>query len=231
MADFAHKQALPPDSRLGSYRVVRVLGVGGFGVTYLGKHFRLGRQAAVKEYLPNGFAVREGATVHPKSPSDREAFEWGLARFVNEARTLTRFRHSNIIRVSDYFEDNNTAYIVMDYEDGEPLDVLLERHGTLTEALLRRVVLPVADGLRQVHAAGILHRDIKPANIFVRRADNLGSLSAAQAPQGVADVLAADSSATTFIGAGNLGKQCGNARHDRQVQSSENAMHIPVRRP
>ena len=171
MADFAHKQALPPDFRLGSYRVVRVLGVGGFGVTYLGKHSRLGHQAALKEYLPNEFAVREGATVHPKSPSDRDAFEWGLARFVDEARTLTRFRHPNLVRVSDYFEANNTAYIVMDYEDGEPLDVLLERHGTLTEAQLRRVVLPVADGLRQVHAAGFLHRDLKPSNIFVRRAD------------------------------------------------------------
>ena len=166
-----HKQALPPGFRLGSYRVVRVLGVGGFGVTYLCEHTSLGHRVAVKEYLPNEFAVREGATVHPKSAADRDDFEWGLARFVDEARTLTRFRHPNLVRVSDYFEANNTAYIVMDYEDGEPLDVLLKRHGTLTEAQLKRVLLPVADGLRQVHAAGFLHRDIKPSNIFVRRSD------------------------------------------------------------
>ena len=166
-----HKQALPPGFRLGSYLVVRVLGVGGFGVTYLCEHTGLGHRVAVKEYLPNEFAVREGATVHPKSASDRESFEWGLSRFVDEARTLTRFRHPNLVRVSDYFEANNTAYIVMDYEDGEPLDVLLKRHGTLTEAQLKRVLLPVADGLRLVHAAGFLHRDIKPSNIFVRRAD------------------------------------------------------------
>ena len=171
MPDSDHKQALPPDHQLGRYRLLGVLGVGGFGVTYLGEHISLGHRVAVKEYLPNEFAVREGATVHPKSSADREDFEWGLTRFVDEARTLTRFRHPNLVRVSDYFEANNTAYIVMDYEDGEPLDVLLERHGTLTEAQLKRVLLPVVDGLRQVHAAGFLHRDIKPSNLFVRRSD------------------------------------------------------------
>ena len=171
MTDSDHKQALPPGYQLGHYRLLEVLGVGGFGVTYLGEHVSLGHRVAVKEYLPNEFAVREGATVHPKSPADREDFEWGLARFVDEARTLTRFRHPNLVRVSDYFEANSTAYIVMDYEDGEPLDKLLDRRGTLTEAQLKRVLLPVADGLRQVHAAGFLHRDVKPSNIFVRRSD------------------------------------------------------------
>ena len=171
MPDSEHKQALPSGHRLGQYRLLGVLGVGSFGVTYLGEHVGLGHRVAVKEYLPNEFAVRDGTTVHPKSPADREGFEWGLSRFVDEARTLTRFRHPNLVRVSDYFEANGTACIVMDYEDGEPLDALLRRRGALTEAQLRRVVLPVADGLRQVHAAGFLHRDIKPANVFVRRSD------------------------------------------------------------
>ena len=171
MPDSDHKQALPPGYQLGHYRLLEVLGVGGFGVTYLGEHVSLGHRIAVKEYLPNEFAVRAGTTVHPKSPANREDFEWGLARFVDEARTLTRFRHPNLVRVSDYFEANSTAYIVMDYEDGEPLDKLLDRHGTLTEAQLKRVLLPVADGLRQVHAAGFLHRDVKPSNIFMRRSD------------------------------------------------------------
>ena len=165
-----HKQALPP-GWVGAYCVVRVLGVGGFGVTYLCEHAGLGVQVAVKEYLPNEIAVRDGTGVYPKSAGDREGFEWGLSRFLDEARTLARFEHPNVVRVRDCFEANNTAYIVMDYEDGEPLDVLLRRHGTLTEAQLKRVLLPVADGLRQVHAAGFLHRDIKPSNIFVRRSD------------------------------------------------------------
>ena len=166
-----HKHALPAGYRLGSYRVVRVLGAGGFGVTYLCEHGGLGVQVAVKEYLPNEIAVRDGAAVHPKSASDREDFEWGLSRFLEEARTLARFEHPNVVRVRDCFEANSTAYIVMDYEDGESLDALLHRHGTLTEAQLKRVVLPVAEGLRQIHTAGFLHRDVKPSNIFVRRSD------------------------------------------------------------
>ena len=171
MTDQDHKQALPPGFRLGSYRVVRVLGVGGFGITYLCEHAGLGVQVAVKEYLPNEIAVRDGTSVHPKSAGDREGFEWGLSRFLDEARTLARFEHPNVVRVRDCFEANSTAYIVMDYEDGESLDRLLQRLGTLTEAQLKRVVLPVAEGLREVHAAGFLHRDVKPSNIFVRRSD------------------------------------------------------------
>ena len=166
-----HKQALPAGYRVQSYRIDGVLGVGGFGVTYLASHATLGHKVAIKEYLPNEFAVREGTTVFPKSDSDREDFDWGLARFLDEAKTLARFEHRNLVRVRDYFEANRTAYIVMDYEDGEPLDRLLEGHGTLTEAQLQRVLLPVVEGLQQVHAAGYLHRDIKPSNVFVRRAD------------------------------------------------------------
>ena len=171
MEERTHKQALPAGYRLQNFRVLRVLGVGGFGVTYLAEHITLGQQAAIKEYLPNEFAVREGATVHPKSEADRADFEWGLQRFLDEAQTLARFEHRNVVRVRDYFEANRTAYIVMDYEEGEPLDRLLERHGRLTEAQLQRVLLPIVDGLREVHAAGFLHRDIKPSNVFVRRAD------------------------------------------------------------
>ena len=166
-----HKQALPPGFRLGSYRVMRVLGAGGFGVTYLCEHGGLGVTVAVKEYLPNDIAVRSGNAVAPKSTADREGYQWGLSRFLDEARTLARFEHRNVVRVRDYFEANGTAYIVMDYEDGEPLDSVLERKGTLTEAQIKRVLLPIVAGLRQMHAAGFLHRDVKPANIFIRRSD------------------------------------------------------------
>ena len=171
MSDSEHKQALPAGYELEGYRLVRVLGVGGFGVTYLAEDVRLGRSVAIKEYLPNEFAVRAGETVHPKSRSDEEHFEWGLSRFLEEARTLARFRHPNLVRVLDYFEVNQTAYIVMDYEEGESLDRVLERRGTLSEAQLKRVLLPIVDGLKEVHAAGYLHRDIKPSNVFIRRSD------------------------------------------------------------
>ena len=171
MTDSDHKLALQLGQQLDEYRLVRVLGAGGFGVTYLAEHIQAGNRVAIKEYLPNELAVREGDTVHPKSAADREGFAWGLARFLDEARTLARFEHRNVVRVQRYFEANNTAYLVMDYEDGASLGELLKEHGTLSEAQLRRVLMPIVDGLRAVHAAGFLHRDIKPDNIFVRRSD------------------------------------------------------------
>ena len=171
MLDPDHKLALEPGRQLDEYCLLRVLGTGGFGVTYLAEHIQAGNRVAIKEYLPNELAVREGVTVHPKSSADRDGFEWGLARFLEEARTLARFEHRNVVRVQRYFEANNTAYLVMDYEDGASLGALLKAHGTLSEAQLRRVLLPIVDGLRAVHAAGFLHRDIKPDNVYVRHSD------------------------------------------------------------
>ncbi len=171
MTEARHKQALPPGYRLNGYRLAGVLGVGGFGVTYLAEHAVLGHRVAIKEYLPNEFAMREGVTVHPKSEADRVDFDWGLKRFLDEARMLARFEHRNLVRVRDYFESNGTAYIVMDYEEGESLDRLLKRRGRLSEARLLRLLGPVVEGLSEVHAAGYLHRDIKPSNVYVRRSD------------------------------------------------------------
>lgn len=88
--DHDHKQALPGGYRLKGYRVEAVLGVGGFGVTYLAEDVTLQRRVAIKEYLPNELAVRDGATVQPRSTRDRSDFEWGLARFLDEARTLAQ---------------------------------------------------------------------------------------------------------------------------------------------
>ena len=166
-----HRQALSPGTELHRYRLLGVLGVGGFGVTYLAEHVSLGRQVAVKEYLPSELALRHKTAVQPKSPTDRPDFEWGLGRFLDEARTLARFEHRNLVRVRDFFKANGTAYMVMDYEEGEPLSDLLDRRGSLTENELERLVLPLVDGLVEVHAAGFLHRDIKPSNIYLRQSD------------------------------------------------------------
>ena len=171
MSDREHRLALPSGYRLRGYILEGVLGVGGFGVTYLARDVMLDREVAVKEYLPNEWAVREGVTVHPKSEDDREVFEWGMTRFLEEARILARFRHPNLIRVMEYFEENETAYIVMEYEEGESLDRLLARRGRLGEEEVRGVVYPIAAGLRGVHDAGYLHRDIKPSNVFIRASD------------------------------------------------------------
>ena len=165
--------ALPAGTNIGGYRVVSVLGDGGFGVTYKAENVleELEEQVAIKEYMPIQFAVRNGIEVHPRNEDSREDFEWGREQFLNEARMLASFKHPNIVKVKQFFRDNNTAYIVMEYEDGEPLNGLLDRHGALTEAQLKRILVPIADGLCEVHRQGVWHRDIKPANIFVRRSD------------------------------------------------------------
>jgi serine/threonine protein kinase len=166
-----YKQALPVGTRLESYEIRAVLGVGGFGITYRAYDHQLECDRAVKEYLPAMFAVREpdGTTVTPKSGDDAESYEYGLRRFLDEARTLARFHEPNIVRVLRFIEAHHTAYFVMDYEEGEPLHVRLKRECRLGEADIRDIVVPILRSLRVVHAEKFLHRDIKPANIYLRR--------------------------------------------------------------
>ena len=166
-----YHHALPEGTVVDHYELRRVLGAGGFGVTYLGWDVRLNCTVAVKEYLPNDLAMRQldGSTVIPRSSADRQNYRFGLERFLEEARTLARFKEPNIVRVSNYLEANGTAYMLMEYEDGESLSDLLERRGTLTEEELKGIIIPVLDGLRAVHAQDFLHRDIKPANIYLRK--------------------------------------------------------------
>jgi serine/threonine protein kinase len=161
---------LPAGHRLHWYVLERVLGQGGFGITYLAHDSNLDRPVAIKEYLPTEIARRrEDASARPHTEAHAERYAWGLERFLSEARTLARFDHPNIVRVLSVFEANNTAYMVMRFEEGEDLATLLERRGTLTERQLTECLLPVLDGLERVHAAGFIHRDIKPENIYVRK--------------------------------------------------------------
>ena len=164
--------ALPQGYRLQEYELVRVLGLGGFGVTYLGYDHNLDKPVAVKEYLPADIAVRtENKSIAPKASTFRVDFAWGLDRFLDEARTLARFDHRNIVKVYRYFEANGTAYIVMEYAEGETLSAFLSRKGALDESELKAILIPILDGLETVHAADFLHRDIKPANIILRDED------------------------------------------------------------
>jgi serine/threonine protein kinase len=163
--------ALPIGHTFDGYRILRLLGAGGFGITYLAEEVQIGRKVAIKEYLPQGFAARaaDSFTVRAVSSSSQGQFAWGLDRFRKEASTLVAFEHPNIVSVYRYFEANGTAYLVMQYVEGKPLDALISGGKTLDESEIGEVILPILDGLEQVHAAHFLHRDIKPANIYIRR--------------------------------------------------------------
>jgi len=169
MTEQAYPDALPPQYRLHWYVLERVLGQGGFGITYLARDTNLDQPVAIKEYLPVEVATRRpDATIRSRTDDQRERYRWGLERFIREARTLARFDHPNVVRVHSIFELNNTAYMVMRFEEGENLAARLEGRGTLTESELLQLMLPILDGLALVHQAGFIHRDIKPDNIHIR---------------------------------------------------------------
>lgn len=157
---------------LNGYRIVRLLGRGGFGVTYLVED-ALGQLFALKEYFPRQFAVRHGTQVHAATGEDAKVFDDCRSRFVYEARALvglgrTRANH-DIVRVQTFFEANGTAYMVMEYIVGRTLQATLRDHpGGMPEEDVRRILCGTLAGLAVVHEAGIMHRDIKPANILLR---------------------------------------------------------------
>jgi tetratricopeptide (TPR) repeat protein len=163
--------SLQPGIRIGDYEVLAELGAGSFGITYKAWDHRLQTYVALKEYLPLEFAVREAdsATVAPRNQKVTHQFQFGLKGFLEEARTLAQFRDARIVRITNFMEANGTAYLVMDYEEGESLDGLLRREQRrLEEPEVLRVMIPVLEGLCIVHRAGVLHRDVKPANIYLR---------------------------------------------------------------
>jgi serine/threonine protein kinase len=161
--------ALPTGFRLQEYTLESVLGYGGFGITYLATDHNLNCHVAIKEYLPSDQAVRcPDFSLQPKSPDAVPQFEWGLSRFIEEARALASFHHPHIVRVLRYFEAHSSAYMVMELIAGEPLGEWIKLRRPLSEASILAIAKPVLDGLGVIHAAGFVHRDIKPGNIHMR---------------------------------------------------------------
>jgi len=165
--NIAERLASGTSLQQGAFRIDSVLGQGGFGITYLATDTRLGRAVALKEFFPaacyrDGIAVAPGGTM---APAD---FQASKQRFLEESRTLARFRHPGIVNVFTTFEENNTAYMVMEFLLGQNLGALVQqRGGALDETEAIDFIRAAGEALDTVHQAGLLHRDIKPENLML----------------------------------------------------------------
>ncbi len=165
--------ALPPDTLIGDYRIVRKLAAGGFGVVYLAQDAQ-GQEVAIKEYLPAALATRAPGELVPKVAQDKVSlYRLGLKSFFEEGRALTQISHPAVVSVLNFFRENETVYMVMNFLQGASLQEYItlardqKRAKVLRESTIRSLFDEVLRGLRIVHQHKMLHLDIKPANIFI----------------------------------------------------------------
>ena len=164
---------LPPDTVIGGYRIVRKLAAGGFGVVYLAVDTE-GQQVAVKEYLPSSLASRGPGELLPQvQPEKLSLYRLGLKSFFEEGRALAQISHASVVSVLNFFRENETVYMVMNYLEGASLQEFiitareLKKQKVFRESTIRSLYDEVLRGLRIVHQHKMLHLDIKPANIFI----------------------------------------------------------------
>lgn len=155
----------------GRYIIEDVLGEGGFGITYAGRDELLGVKVAVKEYYPQGIVVRNNSVddvVTVTYAKQKDVFNKGKTKFLEEARVIAKFNdQEGIVNVTDFFEANNTAYIVMEYLDGITLKEYIAENGVLSPEDILELMAPVLESLDEVHKQGLIHRDISPDNIML----------------------------------------------------------------
>lgn len=158
----------------GIFRIERVLGQGGFGITYLATDLNLQRYVAIKEFFPKDYCDRDETTSHVTlgNKNTSEFVNRLKSKFLKEARNIAKFDHPNIIRIYAAFEEHNTAYYVMEYIEGESLSSLIKQNGPLRESQALDYIGKVGSALQYVHTRKINHLDVKPANIMLRRNDN-----------------------------------------------------------
>ena len=157
----------------GKYKIERVLGQGGFGITYLAMQVMLDRKVCIKEFFFKDYCDRTPAgSVISTTSSNKEIVARFLNKFLKEARTISRLEHPNIIRILDIFEENGTAYYVMEYIDGYSLANKVEREGALSEIESVEYIKQIGNALDYIHQQRINHLDVKPANIMLRKSDN-----------------------------------------------------------
>lgn len=170
----SRKSPLTSGYLLKGYRIEKTLGGGGFSLVYLATHLETRERVAIKEFLPSTQARRlPNGRVEPASVESARFFHHGIKRFFEEGSALARVHHPNIVRVTNFFRAHNTAYMVMQYEQGNDLRWYIKRHPRgLSEKFVRTVFPPLLEGLSELHRNGLLHLDIKPANIFLRPGGN-----------------------------------------------------------
>ena len=157
----------------GRYRIISTLGNGGFGITYLAEQSMTERKVCIKEFFPKRYYTRQGDSnaVRISSPEFDDSMVRFKAKFIKEAKTIARLDHPNIVHIFDAFEENDTAYYVMEYIEGESLSSIVKRLGALAEAEAVKYISQIADALRYIHEQRIMHFDVKPGNIMVRQQD------------------------------------------------------------
>lgn len=164
---------MPPDTVIGGYRVVRKLSAGGFGIVYLALDAE-GQQVAIKEYLPSSLASRSVGQLLPQVlPEKLSLYRLGLKSFFEEGRALAQISHGSVVSVLNFFRENETVYMVMNYLEGATLQDFiitardLKKEKVFRESTIRSLFDEILRGLRIVHQHKMLHLDIKPANIFI----------------------------------------------------------------
>ena len=169
-------QYLSSESSLqgGRYRIVRMLGSGGFGITYLGTQTGLERNIVIKEFFMTDYCLRDEYSNLLTVPtvSNVEFVERFKDKFLKEARHIAQLKHPNIVNIIDVFEENGTAYYVMDFIEGGSLVEKVQREGSLPENMAKRYILQIADALNYIHQRYMNHLDVKPGNIMLSRNDN-----------------------------------------------------------
>ena len=162
----------------GKYKIEKTLGQGGFGITYLATQDLLNRKVCIKEFFFKEYCERDETTSHITlgTSSNQEFVKHFMMKFIKEARIISQLDHPNIIKIHDIFKENNTAYYVMDYIEGETLSQIVEHKGRLSEEKALEYIHYVADALKYIHDKNINHLDIKPSNIMIKNSDDTAVL-------------------------------------------------------
>jgi len=158
----------------GKYKIIRFISSGGFGCTYEAEHVMLEKRMAIKEFFVKDFCNRDDATANVTvgTLSKKGLVDKLRRKFIDEAKALCRLQHQGIVHVSDVFEENGTAYFVMDYIEGQSLSDIVNNNGSIPERKALKYMRQVAEALQYVHAHNRLHLDVKPANIMIDKNDN-----------------------------------------------------------